>query len=174
MLVVAMVQGTLATSFALSSRDMKVSANRIQGNGYITYPSVVTSADGRKHPVVVIAVKSAHVHGLCQSSAIPTPLGRYVLRLHFPARTTSVSVTDLRVSATTINAGLDFSSLQLNRDAASLDAVPGAVGDPGQYGLKALGFAVENVKVRSWSVVSGSLQGQGARMAIGRTEPECF
>src|SRR5689334_3132433 len=118
-LLVAISQGTLAASFAVSGRDMKVSANRIEGHGYVTYPAVVTSADGRKHPVTVVAVKSGRVWGLCQSSQIPTPLGRFVLRLNSPAQAGSVRVSDLKVSATSINADLDFGSLQINRDAAA-------------------------------------------------------
>ncbi|MCA2229722.1 DUF6230 family protein [Nonomuraea aurantiaca] len=173
-LLVAISQGTLAASFAVSGRDMKVSANRIEGNGYVTYPAVVTSADGRKHPVTVVAVNAGRVWGLCQSSQIATPLGRFVLRLSSPAQAGSVRVSDLRLSATSVSADLNFGKLQINRDAASLDAVPGVVGALGDDGLQAIGFTVENVKARSWAVISGSLQAQGTRLAIGRTEPECF
>jgi hypothetical protein len=173
-LLLAIGQGAIATSFAVSGRDMKVSAIRIEGTGYATYPRVVTSADGRRHPVLVIAIRSGRVRGLCQSSVISTPLGRYVLRLTTPTRAASVRVTNLTVSATSIRADLDFSSLQINRDAATLDAVPGQHGDPGEYGLQAVGFAVNSVKAQSWVVETTTIQAQGTRLALGRNEPECF
>ncbi|MFG1997528.1 DUF6230 family protein [Spirillospora sp. NPDC048911] len=173
-LVVAMSQGTLAASFAVSGRDMKVAATRIEGSGYATYPAVLSSANGRKRLVTVVAIRSGRVWGLCQSSVIPTPLGRFVLRLNTPKQQASVQVSNLMVSATSVKADLDLGSLQLNRDAATLDAVPGAVGSPGQYGLQAVSFAVEDVQAQSWAVVSTSLTAQGTHLTIGRTEPECF
>ncbi|WP_067479993.1 DUF6230 family protein [Actinomadura hibisca] len=170
---VAVGQGSLAASFAVSGRQMKVSAQRIEGRGYATYPSVVTTADGRRHPVTVLAIRSARIRGFCQSAVVRTPLGRYVLRLDSaPGQTATVK--NLLVSATRLDADLDFSSLQLNRDAATLDAVPGAVGNPGQFGLQALNFTVDDVKVDSWSLLSSSIRVQGFRLAIGRGERECF
>ncbi|MFC9970576.1 DUF6230 family protein [Spirillospora sp. NPDC127200] len=169
----AVGQGSLAASFAVSGRQMKMSAQQIQGRGYATYPSAVTTADGRRHPVTVLAIRSARVRGLCQSAVLRTPLGRYVVRLgSAPGRT--ATVRNLLVSATSLDADLDFSSLQVNRDAVTLDAVPGAVGEPGQFGLQALDFTVEDVKVDSWSVLSSSISVPGFRLAIGRDEHECF
>ncbi|MFI6515257.1 DUF6230 family protein [Spirillospora sp. NPDC050679] len=169
----AVGQGSLAASFAVSGRQMKMSAQQIQGRGYATYPSVVTTADGRKHPVTVLAIRSARVRGLCQSAVVRTPFGRYVVRLgSAPGRTATVE--NLLVSATSLDADLDFSSLQVNRDALTLDAVPGAVGKPGQFGLQALDFTVEDVRVDSWSVLSSSIRVPGFRLAIGRGEHECF
>ncbi|ROO85333.1 hypothetical protein EDD29_2876 [Actinocorallia herbida] len=173
-LAAAVGQGALAASFAVSGRDMKVSADRIEGTGYVTYPSVARSADGTEHAVTVLAVKTARVRALCQSSVLDTPLGRYVLRLSAAPDGPPVRVSDLALSATSIDADLGFTSLQLNRDAASLDAVPGYSGAPGHYGIQALGFAVTNVRVRSWSVFSSSIHVKGLRLAVGRDEAECF
>ncbi|GAB2842478.1 DUF6230 family protein [Actinocorallia aurea] len=173
-LAAAVGQGALAASVAVSGRDMKVSADRIEGTGYVTYPSVASSADGTEHAVTVLAVKSARVRALCQSSVIDTPLGRYVVRLRSAPDGPPVRVSGLALSATSVDADLDFTSLELNRDAATLDAVPGSTGVPGQYGIQALGFAVTDVRVQSWSVFSSSIHVKGMRLSIGRDEEECF
>lgn len=170
---IAMAQGVLATSFAVSGRKMKVSAQRIDGSGYVMYPSLVTSAGGARHPVTVLGIRSGRMRGMCQSAVVPTPLGRYVLRLS-SAPGATVPVSDLLVSASHVNADIDYRKLQINRDAASLDAIPGATGNPGQFGLQAARFTVNDVHVGSWAVLSSSMRIPGLRLALGPHEHECF
>lgn len=167
---VGMAQGTVPVSFALSGRRMQVSADRLSGQGFGLYPVVVRSADGERHQVLSLTMRSAAVYGLCQSSVVDTPLGRYVVRLNTrdPARPSQVR--GLTISARSIEADVDFGSLVLNKDARTL----GADGRAGDYGVGALGFTVEHVKVDSWMVAGGTFQVTGLKVAIGRDVPTCF
>ncbi|WP_254715803.1 DUF6230 family protein [Actinomadura sp. NAK00032] len=162
---VGMAQGTVPVSFALSGRRMQVSADRLSGQGFGLYPAVVRSADGERHQVLSLTMRSAAVYGLCQSSVVDTPLGRYVVRLS--SREPS-QVKGLTISARSIDADVEFGSLVLNKDARALG------GGAGDYGVGALGFTVRNVKVDSWMVTGGTFQVTGLKVAIGRDVPTCF
>ncbi|XVQ09774.1 DUF6230 family protein [Spirillospora sp. CA-255316] len=173
-LAAGMAQGALPASFAVSGRQAKVAADEISGQGFALYPAVVTSVDGRRHPVMVLAMRTARVRGLCHSTSVRTPLGRYVLRLHTRPGEQASRVDHLVISATTVDADVDFGSLHLNRDASTLDAVPGHAGAPGAYGLQSLGFTVRDVRAGTWLTTGGSFQVSGLRAALGRDVDECF
>lgn len=165
---VGMAQGTVPVSFALSGRRMQVSADRLSGQGFGLYPVVVRSADGERHQVLSLTMRSAAVYGLCQSSVVDTPLGRYVVRLSTRDPARPARVEGLTISARSLDADVDFGSLVLNKDARALG------GSAGDYGVGALGFTVRNVKVDSWMVAGGTFQVTGLKVAIGRDVPTCF
>ncbi|MFV2175864.1 DUF6230 family protein [Actinomadura sp. LOL_016] len=173
-LAFGMAQGALPASFAVSGRQMKVSADELSGQGFDLYRAVVHSADGDDHPVLTLTMRSARVVGLCQSAAVDTPLGRYTVRLSAkdPARPSRVH--GLSISATDVDADVDFRSLLLNRDAGGLGADAPTTGSPGDFGVGADGFVVTNVRADAWLVAGGSFQVTGLDVSFGRDVPACF
>jgi len=167
-------QGALPASFAVSGRQAKVSAEEITGTGFALYPAVVTSVDGHRHPVMVLAMRSARLRGLCHSTSVDTPLGRYVLRLQARPGSRPSRVDHLVISATTVDADVDLGSLQLNRDAGTLDTVPGLAGPPGAFGLQSVGYTVRHVRAGTWMTTGGSFRVSGLRASLGRDVDECF
>ncbi|MFC6887090.1 MULTISPECIES: DUF6230 family protein [Actinomadura] len=165
-----MAEGAVPVSFALSGRQMQVSADRLSGRGFGLYPVVVRSANGRRHQVMMLTMRTAEIYGLCQSATVDTPLGRYVLRLSAADRARPAPVSGLGISATDVKADVDFGSLVLNEDARTL----GSAGSRGDYGVGAAEFTVKRVRVHAWMVAGGTLRVKGLKVAIGRDVPTCF
>ncbi|GAA4094830.1 DUF6230 family protein [Actinomadura miaoliensis] len=174
MLAVGMADGSVPASFAVSGRQMKVSADELSGQGFGLAPTNVRSLNGRPHPVMMLTMRSARIRGLCQSAGVDTPLGRYVVKLQARAPERPTLVDNLQISATNIDADVDFRGLAVNQDASALRSVSGAGGRPGDYGLGAQWFAIRDVKADAWLVTGGSFRMDGLRAAIGRGVPECF
>ncbi|WP_064743725.1 DUF6230 family protein [Actinomadura rifamycini] len=173
-LAFGMAQGALPASFAVSGRQMQVSADELSGQGFGLHPAVVRTADGADHPVMVLTMRSARVRGLCQSAHVDTPLGRYTVRLGATDPARASQITGLSISATHVDADVDFTSLLLNRDAGGLGTGTPADGSPGDFGVGAGGFTVTDVKADAWMVAGGSFQVTGLDVSFGRDVPACF
>lgn len=89
-----------------------------------------------------------------------------------PARASQI--TGLSISATHVDADVDFTSLLLNRDAGGLGTGTPADGSPGDFGVGAGGFTVTDVKADAWMVAGGSFQVTGLDVSFGRDVPACF
>lgn len=78
---VALGQGALAASFSVSGQQFKVSAQDLQGEGFVQYGALDIQHGGKPVPVAVSAFDSATITGLCQSVVVPTPIGDVTLKL---------------------------------------------------------------------------------------------
>lgn len=71
---IALAQGALAASFAVSGQQFKVSAKSLEGEGFAQYGSVDVNAREELIPVAVTAIKEAKLHSLCQSVVTTLPV----------------------------------------------------------------------------------------------------
>ncbi len=173
-LAAGMADGAVPASFALSGRKLKVSADKLSGQGFELFPGTVRSVDGRRHAVVNLSMRSARVYGLCQSADVDTPLGRFRVRLAARDPGRASSVTHLGISATSLNADVDFGSVVLNQDAGTLGGGSVLRGRRGDYGLGAARFTVRDVTVDTWMMTGGSFRVDGLRLDIGKDVRPCF
>ncbi|MEV0624116.1 DUF6230 family protein [Nonomuraea sp. NPDC050404] len=173
-LATGMAQGMVPVSMALSGRQMRVSVDKLSGHGFALYPGVVRSVDGRRHMVLQLAMRSARMYGLCQSTWVDTPFGRYVLRLATRDHRRPSYVSELGISATSLNADVNFGSLLLNQATGTLNRTLGQTDSGTDYGIGARDFTVREVKVGAWAVMGGSFQVNGLKVELGRDVPACF
>src|ERR1700743_2794113 len=72
---VALAQGALAASFAVSGQQFKVSAATLHGEVFVQYGNIDVEHNGTPPPVAVSGFNSADITDLCQSVVVPTPIG---------------------------------------------------------------------------------------------------
>ncbi|QFY11044.1 cholesterol esterase [Nonomuraea phyllanthi] len=173
-LATGMAQGALPASFAVSGRQMKVSADRLTGRGLGLFPGVVRSVDGRRHVVLNLSLRTAQVYGLCQSALVDTPLGRFTVRLSARDRGRPSRISQLAIAATSLSADVDFSSVVINQDAGLLSLGDALEGRRGDFGLGAPAFTVRDVTVDTWMVTGGTFRVDDLQVAVGRGVRPCF
>jgi hypothetical protein len=79
---VALSQGALAASFAVSGQQFKVSTAKLENkDGFVQYGGTANTPDGPE-PVAVSAFNTATITNLCQSVVVPTPFGDISLKLN--------------------------------------------------------------------------------------------
>jgi len=91
-LTVAMANGAIAASFAVSGQQFKLTAGTLTGTGFVNYGTIDKHADGSLVPVAVSAFKSADITNLCQSVVTTLPvIGNVTLTIKAGAGSSPVS-----------------------------------------------------------------------------------
>lgn len=178
-IVVGMANGAIAASFAVSGQTFKVSASRLEGDGFIQYGGVVREANGTTHPVAVSGIKSAELFDLCQSVKVPNlPV---VLTIRAGGNNTPAEATDLMIDMDSLQGDATFTNIQIGRDATTLDAAPGLPLPPanspaGTFGQQAQHVTILNLKqvARSTSAGTFKLTGLDLGIKVGPEAVECF
>lgn len=118
---IALAQGALAASFAVSGQQFKVSAKSLEGEGFAQYGSVDVNAREELIPVAVTAIREARLDSLCQSVVTSLPIiGDISLNLT-AGRDKPVEASNLFVDATQLSGDAVFTNIEIGRDASTLD-----------------------------------------------------
>ncbi|MET9712807.1 DUF6230 family protein [Nocardiopsis alba] len=166
-------QGLLAASFAVSGDSFKMSADRLSGTGFSQYGDVASSVDGSARPVGLSTVDSAELENLCMSSLWDLPIGEATLVITAGADT-PVEGTSMVIDIEQLQGNAEFGSIEIGRDASTLDKADGGQGPAGGFGLQADTITVSEMEMTSWAVSSGSLRLSGLGLAIRPGNHECF
>lgn len=172
---IALAQGALAASFAVSGQQFKVSAKSLEGEGFAQYGSVDVNARQDLIPVAVTAIKEAKLHSLCQSVVTTLPLiGDISLNLT-AGRKNPVEASNLFVDATQLSGDAVFSNIEIGRDASTLDKGPAeAVGMQDLFAQQADTVAITDLHQTAWATNAGTFKLSGLSMDISKGKKECF
>lgn len=172
---IALAQGALAASFAVSGQQFKVSAKSLEGEGFAQYGSVDVNAREDLIPVAVTAIKEAKLHSLCQSVVTTLPLiGDISLNLTAGGKD-PVEASNLFVDATQLSGDAVFSNIEIGRDASTLDKGPAeAVGMQDLFAQQADTVAISNLHQTAWATNAGTFKLSGLSMGISKGKKECF
>ncbi|MFI1970668.1 cholesterol esterase [Streptomyces cinnamoneus] len=173
-MAVAMGEGVLASSFAVSGQAFQVSSSRLTSKGLVSFVDVDRSADGRGHATALLGVGDATLTDICQAARVNTPLGTVVFSLRAGGEAGNVMVSNLVLHSEDLMGDARFGEVQLGRDASTLDQVPGVRGAPGQFGLQAASVTVSGVRSHTWSVTGGDFRLKGLRLDVGLNDRACF
>ncbi|KNB50455.1 DUF6230 family protein [Streptomyces caatingaensis] len=173
-MAVAMAQGALASSFAVSGTAFQVSAGRLTSKGLASYVTVDHAADGSGHPVALLGLGEATLSDLCQSARVPTPVGTVVFRLTAGGRAGPIAARDLVIDGEDLTGDARFERVEIGRDAGALDTVPGVRGQPGPFGLQAGGVTVTGVRSHARSATGGDLRLKGLALDVTLNGKACF
>jgi len=173
--VFGMANGAIAASFAVSGQTFKVSASKLEGEGFVQYGGIAAEKNGTAHPVAVSGITEAKLHDLCQSVKVPgMPV---VLTINAGGGGTPATATNLLIDMDSLEGNATFTNIQIGRDASTLDAGPdGAVGAAGSFGQQADRVVILNVKqvARSTSAGTFTLNGLKLKVNVGADARECF
>ncbi|MBH1937444.1 cholesterol esterase [Streptomyces sp. AV19] len=173
-MAVAMGQGALASSFAVSGAALQVSAGRLTSKGLASYVTVDRAADGSGHPVALLGLGEAMLSDLCQSARVPTPVGTVVFKLTAGGKAGPIAASDLVIDGEDLSGDARFDQVEIGRDAAALDTVPGVRGQPGPFGLQATGVTVTGVRSHARSATGGDLRLKGLTLNVALNGKACF
>ncbi|MEE6265280.1 DUF6230 family protein [Streptomyces diastatochromogenes] len=172
---IALANGALAASFAVSGQQFKVSADSLTGDGFAQYGSVDANARGDLLPVAVTAIKSAELHHLCQSVVTHLPvLGDISLKLT-AGSSTPVRATDLFVDATQLSGDASFHHIEIGRDASTLTKGPvDAQGLQDLFAQQADDVSINHLRQTAWATNAGTFRLSGLSMQVSKGTKECF
>ncbi|MET8469412.1 DUF6230 family protein [Streptomyces sp. NPDC006422] len=176
---VALSQGALAASFSVSGQSFKVTADSLDGKGFVQYGAIDSGKTGN-HPVAVVGMKSAQITNLCQSVVVPVPVfGDVSMKLgagaaggpRVEAKTLYIDADDLKADAT-------FNNIDIGVAAGDAKKGPGIhqgdKADPNSFAQQADSVHFENVKQRAWATTAGTFKLSGLKMSVQKGKHECY
>ncbi|MDI2130028.1 DUF6230 family protein [Yinghuangia seranimata] len=165
-MTMAMASGALAASFAVSGTAFQVSSGKLTSDGLASYVGTDNDIGGKGHPVSLLAVGDATLSDICQSARVSTPLGDVVFKLTAGGSAGPVTAKSLVIDAEDLVGDAEFGTVQIGRDASTLDTVPGAQGTPGSFGLQAGQVSVAGVRSNAWSATGGDFKLKGLHVSV--------
>lgn len=179
-LAIALADGALAASFAVSGQQFKVSAKSLDGDGFAQYGGVDGQVGKDKPgdllPVAITAIKKAELRNLCQSVVIGIPfIGDVSLNLKAGGGKDPVKAKDLFVDATQLRGNAEFKQLEIGRDASTLDKGPNnAQGMQGLFAQQADHVTINDLQQVAWATNAATFTLSGLSMDIAKGKRECF
>jgi hypothetical protein len=174
--VVLQANAVLAAGFAVSGQQFKVSADSLDGTGFVNYGWVDQQADGTPVPVAVTGIKHATLRNMCQSVLTTLPvIGDISLKLTAGTGATPVTADDLFIDMAQLDGNAEFSNIEIGRDASTLDkGPPGAQGLQGLFGQQATSVRITGLRQTAWASHAGTFKLSGLRMSLTPGKHECF
>jgi hypothetical protein len=169
-------QGALAASFTVSGQQFKVSADTMDGTGFVNYGSIDGTARNQAEPVAIAAMKTATLHNMCQSVVTTLPLvGDITLVIHAGQGGTPVTADNLFVDMTQMNGDATFTNIEIGNDASKLNKGPStAKGQQDMFAQQADTIHVDNLRQVAWASNAGVFRLNGMNMSVQNGKHECF
>jgi hypothetical protein len=173
--VIALAQGAMAASFAVSGKNFKVSADEITGRGISGFPSSLGSKDGKGHAVLLAGIESGTAKGVCLSMKQRLPLVGEVSLLVRSGGSRPIKGEHLVVNADALTSGGGkVTGVQAGRDASTLNGAPGVSGPQGLFGVQADTALARDVKSTAWASNGGSLTLDKVEIELSHDGKECY
>jgi len=176
-LTVAMANGAIAASFAVSGQQFEISAGSLVGNGFVNYGTVDAKKDGTPIPTAVSAFASADITKLCQSVVTTLPvIGDVTLTIKAGGGSTPVHADNLIIDMSQLKANTaTFTNISIGQDASTLTgSATGAVGRQGFFGQQAEKAELSGVQQVAYSTNAGSFQLHDMSMGLSMGNNPCF
>lgn len=165
-------EGAVAASFAISGTEFKLSADSMDGTGFVSYSSVDTSTDGKHTAVTPAGFATAQLHNLCQSVVSPSPFGPVTMRLT-AGKDTPVKATNMVADFNQLSGSITFNTYASGIDASRLSGGP-TTGDKGQWGQQAKTIHIDNLRQNTLSTTAGSFVLSGLNIDVSFGKNECY
>ncbi|GAA3232502.1 DUF6230 family protein [Actinocorallia longicatena] len=180
-LVFGTASGAIAATFAVSGNAFKVSADKIEADGFTQYGSAVQKGDGTLVPVTNAVINQAKITKMCQSVTQDFFGKKITLRLEAgPNESNKVVADHLTMGIDSLKADAVFSDIKIGMDASKLDAAKigdggkwdaAPVGQAGAFGQQATSAVLTKVQQSAWSTTAGTFNLKGLTMSFGA---ECY
>ncbi|GAA4933534.1 hypothetical protein HD597_009605 [Nonomuraea thailandensis] len=174
LLVGATAQGVIGAMFVVSGNAFKLAVGELRGQGFTLAGGVVETRKGRTIPVISTGIRRAVVTDLCQSALVRTPVGTITIRLTGGRAGNVVTIDNLVIDLETGRTGASIRDLELGRDAATLDQVPGFGGPAGTFGSQASAVTLRNVRLSPRAATAATFSLPDLGLDVVRGESECF
>jgi uncharacterized protein DUF6230 len=192
LMVAGIANGAVPLSFAVSGSTFKVSADTLDGTGFVQYGGFASQPGGRtinlgggvtipdpsdtvhNHPIAVSGIKSATLTNLCQSVLVPGTPFSLVIRAGRSAGN-PVTAADLMIGMTSLTGNATFGNIAIGQDASTLTGGPDiAKGLPTGFGQQAESVHIDHLQQIAWSTSAGTFTLNGLDMHVSTSGEECF
>jgi hypothetical protein len=177
-IVVGVAQGALAASFTVSGSTFKISADRLDGDGFAQYGGL-DKQEGNPTgvPVAVSGIKHAELTNLCQSVKVAGPIS-LVIRAGRDSKNPAVA-DNLLIDMSELSGDATFTNINIGQDAGTLTAAgASAHGAGGQFGQQADKVVITGLTQTAWATSAGTFKLTGLNMKVNTGENgkavECF
>jgi hypothetical protein len=171
-----MAQGAFAASFAVSGQAFKISATRLEGEGFAQYGQAVKDAKGKEIPVAMSGIKNAKLYNLCQSVRVEgSPISLTINAGGDPKN--PALATDLLIGMKDLGGDAVFENINIGQDASTLTRGGAeAHGAVGAFGQQASDITITNLRQTAVSTSAGTftLNGLSLKLNVGSKPKECF
>ncbi|MFJ1651812.1 DUF6230 family protein [Streptomyces sp. NPDC088337] len=182
---VALAQGALAASFSVSGQSFKVSADKLEGEGFSQYGAIDKgyTLEGKEtvHPVAVSAFRDAKITNLCQSVVTPNVpvFGSVSLILKAGGGKTPVKAHNIYIDVADLQADATFNNIDIGVAAQDAGKGPGMKGgnelsNPFGFAQQAETATLIDVKQTAWATTAGTFELSGLKMSLSTKAKECY
>ncbi len=165
-LVVGMANGAFAASFAISGQSFKISADKLEGNGFAQYGGSEQKVDGSGVPVAISGISSAKLYNLCQSVKTPgLPISLTIRAGRDEAK--PAAATNLLIGVSELSGDAEFTDINIGQDASTLGlGGKDAHGAKGAFGQEAKSVTITGLKQTAVSTTAGTFTLSGLNLKI--------
>ena len=175
-LVAAMSTGAIAASFAISSQSFKVSADSLEGRGFVQYGGIDVTVREEPVPVAVSAIREATLENLCQSVLTSLPIvGDISLEIHAGTGDRPVTARNIFIDMNQLEGDATFSNIEIGRDASTLDkGPPGGQGFQDAFGQQADVVRIQNLRQVAVATAAATFTLPDLDLSVRRGDHQCF
>lgn len=172
---IALAEGAIAASFAVSGTAFKVSASEVTARGVSSFPSSIGGSADDAKPVLLAAVKDGTVSDVCVSLKQKLPLVGEISMLVHSGADKPLAGTDLVVNADALTGGGGkVTGVEAGRDASTLTGAPGVTGPRGVFGVQADTAVAHDLRSTAYSANGGTLTLEKLEIEFSRSGKQCF
>ncbi|MEV4640057.1 DUF6230 family protein [Actinoplanes sp. NPDC049548] len=165
-LVFGMANGAFAASFAVSGQSFKISADKLEGNGFAQYGGQDKKKDGSGIPVAVSGISSAKLYNLCQSVKTPgLPISLTIRAGRDEGK--PAEATNLLIGVSELSGDAEFKQINIGQDASTLGlGGEDAHGETGAFGQEAKSVTITGLKQTAVSTSAGTFTLRGLNLKV--------
>jgi hypothetical protein len=171
-LMVGVANGAIPASITVSGTSFQVSADKLDGDGFVQYGGLAKKGDGSVVPVAVAGIPNATLTNLCQAVKVP---GTTITLVLTAGKSTPVTASNLLINMTDLQGDAVFTNVSIGQDASTLtDGPSGMVGQAGGFGQQATHVTITNLKQETWYTSAGTFTLPGLHMAVHTDGTMCY
>jgi hypothetical protein len=169
-------QGAIPASFTVSGQTFKISADKLDGQGFAQYGDVEykqgKDAQGNATkvpiPVAMSGIADAHLNNLCQSVVVPgTPFSLTIRANKSADEDKQAHATDLLIGVDELTGQATFTNIVIGQDASTLKkGGAGAKGGVNMFGQEADSVIIDDLHQTAYSTTAGTFTLPGLDLKI--------
>lgn len=161
-----------AQTASLSGQSFQVAADQLVGDGFSQYVTVDRTGKG-DYPEGVSAIRSADLHGLCQSVVTHIPgVGDVTLRISAGGESRVVHAENLVVDTHDLSGDAVFQNVTFGQDASTLSG--SKQGPQGFIGQQAAKVTIDHLRQETRSVSAATFRLPGLHLTVKKGSKPCF
>jgi hypothetical protein len=174
-MTVMMGTGALAASFTISGQQAKISADSLDGTGFVQYGWIDQTARKDAIPVAVSGIKHAELVNMCQSVVFTLPIvGDVTLKIN-AGKASPVIAEDIMIDMSQLDGDATFTTMEIGNDASTLSKGPAkAKGFQDMFGQQADKIHIDNLRQVTYATSAGSFKLTGLHLTVNKGRDECY